>query len=494
MIRMSVQVRKRSLLVSSLSVLGLASLFYLLGAAVIFFDLPSATFLRRAFEGGAAWYEQEQNSSVGPQQQPTVSVGAIDKSDKTCDGFTLCLCSGGPRAVLIDMHGKVVHDWNPPLRSIWPDPPRLRGGSVEESAVYFNDGRVFPNGDLLVLVEAPVNPKNPSNSLGLVKLDKDARVLWTYTADCHHAFDLGEDGTIYTLSYNFLVRDLPHGLEYIPTPCMTDSVEVISPEGKQIKRIPILEAFKDSPYAPLLSSLEKPHLFSDLTVADSAVPPAVQDEMRRRDVLHTNAVKVLSRTLASKFPMFKAGQLLISPRHLDAIALLDPDSEKIVWAARGPWHAQHDPSFLDNGHLLLFDNLGSVKGSRVLEYDVQTQSFPWWYPGDSGKPFFTRIRGVTQRLPNGNTLIVSSDEGEVFEVTPGREMVWSCSFGRVSLNCARRYTPEKLPFLKDRRARRKAAATIAVRRLSRKASGTTTRHWFFCTRQVENAPQSLRIL
>jgi hypothetical protein len=176
--------------------------------------------------------------------------------------------------------------------------------------------------------------------------------------------------------------------------------------------------------------------------------------MRRRDVFHTNAVKVLSRALAPKFPLFKAGQLLVSPRHLDALAVLDPDSGKVVWAARGPWHAQHDPSFLDNGHLLLFDNLGSAQRSRVLEYDPQTQAFPWLYPGDSGTPFFSRIRGACQRLPNGNTLIVNSEAGEVFEVTAGREVVWSCSCGHVELNRARRYTPEQLPFLKgDQRAR-----------------------------------------
>jgi hypothetical protein len=444
----------RRLVFSSLSLLGLASLCYLFGAAVIFFDLPSASFLRRAFVGGAAWYEQEQTSSSTPEQQPTAAIGVVDKPDKTCDGFTLCLPSGGPRALLIDMHGKTVCSWEPPFSTIWPESVRhVPIGSVPESAVYFNDARIFPNGDLLALIEGPVSVHSPSNSYGLVKLHKDARVIWAYTAHCHHALDVGEDGTIYTLSYNFMVRDLPRGLKYIPTPCVIDSVEVISPEGKQIKRIPLLEAFKNSAYAPLLSSLEKPQLFSDLTPPNWSVS-AVEEDKRRRDVFHTNAVKVLSRKLAPKFPLFRAGHLLISPRHLDAIAMLDPDSEKVVWAARGPWHAQHDPSFLDNGHLLLFDNLGSVKGSRVLEYDPHTQSFPWWYPDDNGPSFFTRIRGLTQRLPNGNTLIVSSESGEVFEVTPDRETVWSCSFGRASLSCARRYMPQQLPFLqKDQHAR-----------------------------------------
>ncbi len=438
---------------SALFLLGLASLCYMLGAAVIFFDLPSATFLRRAFVGGASWYEHGPASTSAPEQQPTINIGSLDKLDRTCDGYTLCLFKGGPRAFLIDMHGKTVYRWEPPFETILPESLRhVPTGLIEESELYFNDAQIFPNGDLLALVSGRIHTRSPSDSYGLVKLDKDARVLWAYSTHCHHALDVGEDGTIYTLSYNFQVWDLPRGLEkYIPTPCMTDSVEVVSPQGKQIKRIPLLEAFENSPYALLLGAPEKPQLFSDLVPADSPTAAAQEDE-RRRDVLHTNAVKVLSRKLAPKFPLFKPGQLLISSRHLDAIAMLDPDSEKVVWAARGPWHAQHDPSFLDNGHLLLFDNLGSIKGSRVLEYDPQNQSFPWCYPDGHGPSFFTRIRGLTQRLPNGNTLIVNSNNAEVnaevFEVTPSRETVWSCSFGSAPLTCARRYTPEQLPFLK----------------------------------------------
>jgi hypothetical protein len=418
----------------------------LLGAAVIFFDLPSSAYLRKAFVGGAAWYEQTQEPPPPPEQQPPITVGKIDKPDKTCDGFTLSLCSGGPRAVLINMRGETVHQWYTPFKTVWYDLlPRLRV-PLKESEVYFNDGHLYPNGDLLVLVEGPGNARRLAESYGLVKLDKESRVLWKYTAGCHHGFDVGEDGTIYALTYDF-VKELPPGMEYIPTPCIVDCVDVISSDGKLVKRLPLLDAFRNSPFAALLSTLEKPWLFRDLTPPDAPMQ-AAQDEMRRRDVLHTNTVKVLSRALAPKFPAFKAGQLLISPRHLDALAVLDPDSGKVVWGARGPWHAQHDPSFLDNGHLLLFDNLGSPRGARVLEYDPQTQAFPWSYPDDNGTRFFSRIRGATQRLANGNTLIVNSGEGELFEVTPGREVVWSCSFGHVSLNCARRYGPQDLTFLK----------------------------------------------
>jgi hypothetical protein len=314
---------------------------------------------------------------------------------------------------------------------------------------------VYPNGDLLVVIEGPITLRNSSNGYGLAKLDRDSQVIWKYAEKCHHDVEVGEDGVIYAIT-NEILETAPAGLERIPTPWMADMVHVISPEGQTLKKISILDAIKDSPYAPLLGVFTRPR-----TSGSAAQHPGLgvmaspfQDDMRNRDVLHTNSIKVLNRALASKFPLFKPGQLLISPRNLDAIVILDPDSGKVVWAARGPWRGQHDPSFLPNGNLLLFDNLGAESGSRVLEYDPRTQAFPWSYPGENGRPFFSRIRGMSQRLPNGNTLIVSSDAGEAFEVTADQEIVWSCSSGGLEFNRARRYTPDQLPFLKgDQRAR-----------------------------------------
>jgi hypothetical protein len=435
---------RRALLSRCLFLFGAASLTYLLGAAVMFFELPSASFLRRAFVGGAAWYEGKAASRPPEEQTPPLSVGRIDKPDKTCDGFTLCMYGGNSQAVLVDMRGEVIHRWHVPFSRLWPDPPHLRG-RIDDAVVYFNDGHVYPNGDLVVVIEGPLDANNPSNGYGLAKLDKGSQVLWKYAGNCHHDLDVGEDGTVYTLT-NEMVDKVPKGLDDIPTPCMVDLIEVISPEGKRVKKIPLVEALHDSPYASLFCMIEKPRRYGGGPLPVPLLSP-FRDDARRRDVLHTNAVKVLSRKLAPKFPLFEAGQLLVSLRHLDTLAVLDPKTEKVVWAARGPWRAQHDPSFLESGRLLLFDNLGSPRGSRVLEYDPRTQSFPWSYPGEEGAPFLSRIRGMSQRLANGNTLVVNSDGGEAFEVTARREVVWSCSCG-VELRRARRYTPDQLPFLK----------------------------------------------
>jgi hypothetical protein len=432
-------------LVRVLAVAGVASLGFVLGAAVMFFELPSSSFLRRAFAGGAGLYEGTHTAAPAENQSPPPSVGTTDVPGKTCDGFTLCMYGGNSRARLINMRGDVVHEWHVPFSQLWSDPPHLRG-PVEDAAVYFNDGHIYPNGDLLAVVEGPITPRNASNGYGLVKLDKDSHVLWKYAARCHHDITMDEDGNIYTI-VNETVSAVPAGLEHIPTPCMVDVLDILAPDGQRRKRIRLLEAIHDSPYAPLLCSLERPKLPGALPPA-GAMAATAHDDALRRDVLHTNAVQVLSRALAPKFPMLKAGQIMVSPRHLEAIVVIDPDSGKAVWGARGPWRGQHDPSFLDNGHLLLFDNLGSPRGSRVLEYDPRTQAFPWAYPAEQGTAFLSKIRGMCQRLPNGNTLVVNSDGGEAFEVTPEREVVWSCSSGRVELCRARRYTPEQVPFVK----------------------------------------------
>jgi hypothetical protein len=421
---------------------GFFSLSYILGAGVIYFDLPTSVFLKRSFGGAVAWYESKPPT---PTDETIVApnIGQIDRPDQTCDGYTLCMYGTNSRAVLIDMLGKVVHQWHIPFSDVWTDPPHLKG-RIDNASVYFNDGYLFPNGDLVLVVEGPISPSNSSNGYGLIKIDKDSKLLWKYAEHCHHDVDIGDDGTIHAI-VNEVIDKVPHGMENVPTPCITDAIDLISPEGQRLKRIHLIEAFKNSEYAALLGIFEKPR------TPAAALPgsmPAFRLEEYRRDVLHTNSVKVLNHALAPKFPLFRAGHILVSPRNLDSLAVIDPGSEKIVWAARGPWRAQHDPTFLGNGHLLLFDNLGALGGSRVLELDPNTMSFPWTYPGETGKAFFSQIRGMCQRLTNGNTLIVNSVGCEVIEVTPEREIVWSCSTGQVTLNRARRYTPEQLHFLK----------------------------------------------
>jgi hypothetical protein len=220
---------------------------------------------------------------------------------------------------------------------------------------------------------------------------------------------------------------------------------LLSPQGKRLgEPIPLLEAFRDSSYAPTLAA----SLNQVDEVATQQPPASISArEQRHGDPMHTNSVQVLTPELAPRFPQFKAGQVLISVRNMNTIAVVDPTAGTVVWAAQGPWKAQHDAQFLSNGRLLIFDNLGSPQTSRCLEYDPKTSTVCWQCPGESEGQFRSKTRGMSQRLPNGNTLLVDSAGGTMYEMTAGRERVWSCSVPGF-LHSARRYSAEQLPFLK----------------------------------------------
>ena len=436
--------RPRRKLTGFVSFAGFSLLVFVLGAAVMFFELPPSDFLAKAFIGCRAWFERSDLAAPKAEEElPTSPVGT-DIPQKTSDGFTLCTFAAvngvSTQAYLFDMKYNLLHRWGVPFSKIWPNPKHVPT-PVKDSYVAFFDCHLYPNGDLLVVLHGV---QQTAVGYGLVKIDKNSNILWSYPAGTHHHVDVAEDGTIYAIQHE-TVNSMPKGLEFIPTPCLVDSLIMLTPDGHlKGKPISVLEAFRDSPYAALLQSLE-PSKKKD----DEAAPSTMQrfdDKTRKQDALHTNTVLALTPALAQKFPGWKAGQLLITMRNLDAVALVDPERRSVVWAARGPWQAPHDAQFLDNGTLLLFDNQGLRKGSRVMEYDPRTQAYPWTYSGENWPQFFTSERGMCQRLPNGNTLAVNSIGGEMLEVTRDKEVVWSFAPRRF-IAYARRFTPDQVPFL-----------------------------------------------
>jgi len=115
---------------------------------------------------------------------------------------------------------------------------------------------------------------------------------------------------------------------------------------------------------------------------------------------------------------------LLSMREMNVIAILDVEQKSIVWALSGQWTRQHQPTMLDNGHLLLFDNRGHRGMSKVIELDPFTQEIAWAYEGTPENGFSSPSGGTSQRLANDNTLITESESGRAFEVTPDGRIVW----------------------------------------------------------------------
>jgi hypothetical protein len=428
---------------AALSLAGLAGLGYLAGAAAMYFQLPSADFLDKAFTAARAWHEQGRAQhppgvSAAGEAPPQVTV---DRSGQTSDGFTLYTTTQGPRATLIDMRGTVVHRWELPFGRAWPRPPHVKR-PVPGRQVHWFRCHLYGNGDVLAVYHAD---GDTPYGYGLAKLDKDSRLLWAYPGRAHHDLDVADDGTIYALAQR-LVSAAPAGLSVLPTPYIEDCLVVLSPQGRELQTIPLSEAFRDSPYSLMLNAATK------CSNIPSPVPP-------QGDFFHANSVRVLGTARASRFPLFKANQVLISLRDLDALAVLDTRTRAVAWAALGIWRVQHDAEFLDNGHILLYDNCGALSGgARVLEYDPVTQAVPWAYANENATLFSALYRGMKQRLPNGNTLIVDPDRGRLFEVTPGKEIVWQtiCPLPpgtkekrfHHAVTGAFRYGPHELTFLK----------------------------------------------
>lgn len=345
------------------------------------------------------------------------------------DGYTL-LTLNHAQALLVDVRGNTVHRWQMPFEKAFPAshlpyPPR-------EEKMDWGGAYLFPNGDLLAVYA--FEGESPAGA-GLVKLDKDSRLIWSYADHIHHVVDVDEEGHIYALSAVINATD-NHGLPEVKLPVIEEFVLKLDAQGRLLKKVSLLEAFKNSPYREML--------------AFSAYG---------RDVTHVNSVRRVSEASAARFPFSKPGDLLISMRAISAIALLNLEEEAIVWAATGPWREQHYPELLDNGHILLFDNNGGTapgSRSRLIEWEPQTGAIGWLYEGSLAEPLEVDVWGMQQRLPNGNTLVVHSTQGRIFEITGDGQIVWDyynpmrAGSQREYISLVRfawRYLPAALPFL-----------------------------------------------
>jgi hypothetical protein len=147
------------------------------------------------------------------------------------------------------------------------------------------------------------------------------------------------------------------------------------------------------------------------------------------DAFHPNDVEPLRAALAAAFPMFEAGDLLISLRELNLVAVVDPDDGRTKWFRHGPWHRQHDPDWEPDGTISVYDNRMGLGASRILKVDPVTDEITVAYEGSAEHPFYSYRRGKHQFLPNGNLLVTESEAGRVFEAAPDGALVWERDLG-----------------------------------------------------------------
>lgn len=345
-------------------------------------------------------------------------IDIID-SAKMSPGLTL-ICLGSDSAALIDKFGQLRHLWTIPFSEIWKQPPHI-SSPVPDILTFMHDAEVYPNGDLLALFHGE---GDTPYGYGLVKLDKNSKVIWKLALNAHHDVYISHSGDIYTLSQQYEKNDIPQLEDFYRDPYLKEYVEIISPNGEEKERISIPEAFIGTPYEQMLFKALRPS----------------HDKLG--DYTHANSVMPLEADMADKFPMFKPGQILVSLRNMSVLAVIDPDTQKVVWAQQGIWSFQHEASFQPDGNILLLDNQGFYNGSgpqnevgddgittdkssRILELNPATGGISWAYTATPEESFYTLFRGTVQKLPNGNYLIVETSPGrKIMEVTQDKKVVW----------------------------------------------------------------------
>jgi hypothetical protein len=318
--------------------------------------------------------------------RPARDLPTIGRHDprRAWQGLNLAISGDEAAAVLFDMEGRVLHRWRQPIARVWPD---LRGNEEAKKVDYWRRVRLLPDGSLLAIYDGR----------GLIHLSRDSRLLWAHRGGIHHDLDLAPDGSIHALDRvgKALPRIRRGGV-------LEDLVTVFEPDGRVRSQHSILEALERSDYAALL------HRRPD-----------------DPDFLHTNTLELLSGEGAERLPALAAGNLLVSILELDALAIIDPRQNRVVWALAGLTRKQHQPTLLPGPRLLVFDNVWQREGSRVLELDPLTQQVLWRFPTPgSREELFSRTLGSVARLPNGNTLITESEGGRALEVTPDGSVVW----------------------------------------------------------------------
>lgn len=317
-------------------------------------------------------------------------------------GYNLYCSRIEPEAFLLDMGGNIVNRW-------FYEQDRFN---------FWNYAILDDDGDLVVL----------NDTRYILKLDWDSNLVWEQPRPVNHDVAGAPDGTLYAIEYDTRQH---RGLtvrfgQIVHLDADGEALGIWSTHDRldYLKEVLDTSSFLDVILDSMIAHGVSPDTLQ--RISGKVDVSAVGRGARLYDYFRLNTVTIVPETpLGRRDPRFAAGRLLICLRNVNQICTLDWDSGKILWR----WGAEelewpHHPTMLENGNILVFDNGVVRKYSRVIELNPVSGEVEWEYIGNPPEEFYSRTRGSSQRLPNGNTLICESNDGRAFEVTRDGETVW----------------------------------------------------------------------
>jgi hypothetical protein len=351
-----------------------------------------------------------------PTVYPTGTT--IYKPSEAYNGWVFLRVDGlqPPTSYIMDMNGNVVHRWK-------------TSGLITERT------RLLPNGHLLTIQKLPGWKK-----FGIVEYDWNDNIVFKYEPpeDAHHDLRKLPNGNYLTVLKwpvpESIIKDLKTletpkflwgTIERNKLPLMTgDRAIEVSPEGKIVWDWVFHEYLDANIFSPLCALTDWTHTNSIQSIPEN--PYYNKGDQR-----------------------FKPGNILINPRNMNYVYIIDKDTKKVVWewthGYAGGYSHSHETEMIEKGlpgegNIITFDNglfprdRDHSGQSMIIEINPATKKLIWKYEtvGPSNIKFFSKTSASQQRLPNGNTLINEANTGRIFQVKSqkttehqdGGEIVW----------------------------------------------------------------------
>lgn len=289
-----------------------------------------------------------------------------------------------PTAILFDENMQAVHIWSLDEKDV-PHPDK------RDPLFKFPHGfEILPDGSIFYSFDGGISMKH---------VDIHGQTLWHKIGNYHHAITLDEDGkTLWSLRHAF---DWTDDRAVFDDPENRFLEQIDTETGKTLQTITLADIVSVNKKLSILKT-RRPYLF---------------------DPYHENDVEPLPASFAEQFPQFSPGDLLVSIRNANLVFVMNPQSHKVKWWRMGMAIWQHDPDWLPDGSISVFDNGRGVETSRIIKIDPKMMTMKTILAGDKYN-FNSDYRGKHQVLPDGSILVSSSIQGRFFEVSPSGEMVF----------------------------------------------------------------------
>lgn len=290
---------------------------------------------------------------------------------------------------LINEKGENIHSW-----------PINYALIIGETSLWGSDKAMSPHG-VKILKDGSILLNFDGGDV-LTRLDACGKPIWTARGTYHHSIEGSEDGTYWTWKGGHTAYgDHQYLVNFDPA------------DGRVLKSIHLLKdiAAKSNRASIYLSV---PEVFK---AREFKTKPNF-----RNDIFHPNDIEPLSTKLAPKFPMFSAGDLLISLRNINLVGVVSPNTGEVKWVQRGPWLFQHDPDFLEDGTISIYNNNSDRGRSNILVVDPANGEVRRRFTKTTPQ-FYSYAMGKHDQIPGGAVLVTVPSEGRVLELNNQGEVL-----------------------------------------------------------------------